>query len=1257
MRYLSYISSCILACFLFSCTEDLDVKPGIVTSNDDVLRIEFLLPEAEHVITRANDNNNERKINNLSIFVCDENNKILKRIDETTVLDKIQAGFDSDSRSYTYQLPLPSNFNYSKVYAVANTQVTASKDLLTELEKGEKFDLTTVSENLHDKEDAFLMSGELDTSNKTLSLTRVAAKITLKDESENEGFSLINWGIYNVAEKSYVMAPVKTDSPFYNTINENSQTITGVIDIPIPENKTIDDFTLFAPPTKTHIGLKVYTYVVLKASYQGKPYYYAVPLYNSEKKEDENYYYDIEPNHWYDMRIIKVVKEGSKSPKEAIDNHNDNQIWVEIHDHVPDVFSMVTDGIHELGVNRLISLKKTGDVLPTATLKVKCFAADVDRIDTSNLKDLTKSEIQLVPAAGSEWIDIKIEGEYPKVVVNEYTGGKIEDNDNPGLQIEYLISVDPNHSIYAEETGSLYVRWKGLEREVTVTYDPGISLNQVCKVTFSIDAKGESDNVTIKDYWTFIKGEGKKTTLQEEFGFGDQNTPILYGITSDVLTDNKQRTNGFHFPMPYGDNYNSTPWEYKYDIDFSPLEELVSKGEITGLTWNIVGDSFITKYVYFQPEEKGGKLTMVQVDPEDLYTYAGGTITFKVSFKESQSPTEVKLSLYHTGFFHYDGNDTYLPEGEKGFYYYEVIEIEENNHTYHWLDRNLGAKSNLMFVDDENGGLGASKARGRYYTVATYAEYADPTILKKLCPPGYHIPATGEWNDLRLSARFTSGNEAFNESSYTASYYETGNPKIGKLYFPRSRYYYDKDNKDLKVRDTPNNGDASVGYYWTVTAAPGMEKLDMGRWLRALYLNGEASTYLNTNIEESKMNVRCLAGNKPAEQDNNYISFNVHNATHVYLFDNETKSALYTFPGKALGSAMSSEQWQYFSCTTAYSLENLLVLFVKVGNDGKVTIYTRDGEKFDETYTFSTDLLNSKKAWEIHRGYYYDFCQSALDRLDPCYTLEKPDECDALGENNGGGGSGNGDGDNNKGGNETQRGSENQPGKNEIKLWEGTKTVNWDETDVEFDKWKFVPVGSKLRIYGTSNGDGMVGIRGKGWNNYLGTADGYFQYNGVNGYVEIELTQALLNDIINKGMMFTGANFTVTYITLILEGGEYLTPEKKSGKYDWSGWVELKDGSFDELSELYYDWTKAPNGGTLSMTLNIYWTDAFVRLTNGNNNRLSGFPQDRTFSSSGDNQVVTIEIPASSVTDLVNNGGLIIKCFNLGVRRVTFTPK
>lgn len=1238
---------------LSSCSDDLDIRHGIEEKEDGNLYISFVLPEAEHIITRAGEEDKEKTVNNLSVLVFDKSEILLRRFDVVTVLPSVQEALYA-SREYVYQLAVPVDLKSQKgdVYAVANTIVkteTGQKDLIEDFvvvdenNRDNSLNITKLqslisNENV-DAQGSFLMSGKLNDSTKELALVRTAAKLTLTEEEDLPDFSINGFSVYYVADNCFLNASSLPD-PFCNSIDSETQKIIGADKkVPAEWDDMNDRFEAFVNPTKTHEDLKVYTYVIIDAQYKGKKTYYAVPLSKKDKEEeDTEYYYDILPNHWYDMRVIRVEKEGYDNPETAIEYHNDNQIWVVIHDHAARVFSMVTDGIHELGVQRSVNIEKTegqeGEV--SSTFYVKCYAADTDLFDAGR-------EITITVTQGEDWIEV----DTAPLNVNNVSDMAESQNDNYGHQLEYTVRIKNAETIYTEQTGTILVEWKGLKREVTINFNPNYDISKVSKVKLTISDKDANHTYEISDYWTFVKGDGTINTR-------DGNAPRLFGIKPADLTGNKKRINGFHFPMPYG---KSEMWEYSYHVNFADADEFSGR-TINSISYKVEGDEFIKKYVTVSLNETA-KTAALSLNPsaKKLYTYAGGTVTFTVKYSEGsqEKSSDIKFSLYHTGFFHYEGDPingkVYCSEIDKGYYYYEVVEMANN----HWLDRNLGAKSNKMFIDDgTTEGLGYSASRGRYYNIASYQAFSDPEIILDMCPPGYHIPATAEWNVLRLASEFTTAEELFVDSSgssisMTTTFYNSEN---GKIYFPRAKYYNDTQDSGT-YQDGSNNGDSSVGYYWTVTPAPGMEKYEMGKWLRALYINGASSTYLNMQVLESKLNVRCVAGNSAPPQDNNYVSFNVHNVTHVYIFDKLTKSALTTFPGEPLGSADSSKKWQYFNITTSYSLDNLLVLFIKINDKGKLTLFTKDGDKFKDNLTFSENLLNEKYAWEVKRGYYYDFCETALDRADPIVTEEQPDECDYVDTEYGGGsGDGGGGGSSSGGGNEVGKGEWSQDIDPEGKIiWQGRQTVNWDKNEINFDKWINVPENSRIRIYGfptdPTKSSWQVSFRPKEWGAYDGKDDIYYTYYNVNGYVEIILTKDFLTNIINKGIMFTGIDFTVYYVTLILEGGEYVKPEPIKGDYDWGGWYQDQGGYWTVLGDGLYDWSSVTPGSTLTFyNLQIWYApEAWVKLyTTDNQTKVLG-----QYWANETNKNIVITLTKEIIDELAAGNGLYVKTNQFGM--------
>ena len=312
------------------------------------------------------------------------------------------------------------------------------------------------------------------------------------------------------------------------------------------------------------------------------------------------------------------------------------------------------------------------------------------------------------------------------------------------------------------------------------------------------------------------------------------------------------------------------------------------------------------------------------------------------------------------------------------------------------------------------------------------------------------------------------------------TYYVTDNEKIGNIYLQKSRFVNSPNVwlEHPKYTALYNNGDAGAGYYWSVTEAPAMEKEQMGNWVRALYLNGSASAYVNASVTDHRMPVRCKAGTKDeaTEAIDYYISLNVHNVTHIFLFDPDSETPLYKFPGRAVGSTDSSIKWQNFYCTTTVDPATLRVIFVKLEEDGKVRIFTRDRDYFKSTTSYNNNFLsNPDNYWTVDNGYYYDFCEQAFERPLGNVTLNKPNNPDCV-TNPDSGGSGGGGG----GSEEKYEGEFTWTGAIGV---DGNWNGNCDElTNGKYD-WSKVPENSTLTVWGeawwsnitirfsTSNGD------------------------------------------------------------------------------------------------------------------------------------------------------------------------------------------
>ncbi|MCH5231291.1 MAG: hypothetical protein J1F43_05785, partial [Muribaculaceae bacterium] len=875
-----------------------------------------------------------------------------------------------------------------------------------------------------------------------------------------------------------------------------------------------------------------------------------------------------------------------------------------IHDHALEVLSMVTDGYNELGVSPIVHLTRQMDgenTLRRGTLTIKCYAPD---------KTVSFDEIQI--EYDNEWFSID-KGPHIPVDINYGDGESenIKDDPNPdydkdeqkGQQFDFVITIKDEKRLYEDMSWDMVVTWNGLKRNVKVSYEAAFLLPEVCSVTLTILNDNEEEDDVISDYWAFITGAGD-TEVTKKAGSGVSK---LWGILPEDMMGNKKRTGGFHFPMPYG---NQKKWKYRYTVDFTKILNMenhdgsISNVEISGIT----GEEGFFNTNNLKLTQVTGKDNTYTLDftgtgiDETAYKYAGGVVTFLVTYNDGKT-SEITASLYHTGFFHYMDDTNYVPSEYKGYYYYEVVPMGDG----YWLDRNIGARSNKSFIDITNspteGNVDRSAAGLHYTIIKKTNDFALPDWDFRMVPPGYHVPNQTEWDALRLSRDFITSSVVYNNTTYMTTYYNCGG-KIGNIYLNKSRFYIENNvfEKSVKFSEVYNNGDAGAGYYWSVTEAPAMEKEQMGNWLRALYLNGSASSYTNASVADHRMPVRCKAGLDATKAEEHYVSLNVHNATHVLLFDIETRTPINTFPGKAVGTTDSSIKWQHFSYATTEDLSKLYMLFVKLELNGKVTIHRRNKDSFVSTTNYSKDFLSEEYAWRVENGAYYDFCEEGLNRPSNVLTgiTEAPDDCDTGSENSGG--------------NNGDSGTEQQHPDADLNDYTFTKQGD-EEIVIESNKhyfknydsncqhlahgnynWASLPVGSKIRIYVSlvkdmNDDDDQFSLQlfNGSWSmiqdiNQNMVKGNAHNVNGTKQYIyELEYTEALYNNLVNNnGLIMQGRHCVLLGVTVIKKAVELV-----KGSYTWTDEVSInwpqKGQGFINLTSDLYDWSSVTSGSTLTI--------------------------------------------------------------------------
>lgn len=697
------------------------------------------------------------------------------------------------------------------------------------------------------------------------------------------------------------------------------------------------------------------TFLIVKASFNNNDYYYRIDFNNESGR------LNLKANHWYEVIVGEINGTGFDTPDEAA-KHPSSGINATIYDHAPDVYDMISDGIRELGVTDIINYTGTPNaegIYSEKILTIKYYSAVAD-------------EMKKAPEVKSKdgWLAISD----PAISDGDGSG-------TPGKIATYRLRFKTTDALGSLK-GKITTFWRGLDRETVVNWTRAFNGNNVSEATLTIKNGSNSTDATINTYWDFLAGKG---TLGSKTG----DTPKLFGISSDKM-GGKTRNEGFHFPVMYGKK--GQEWSYEYNITMKLADE---EDFSWSLTFDSKCDNVIKNNVTISPESGNHKKGNSDVSfkltcPATAggYTYGTGKLILTITPTEQSQATSKRyeFGLYHTGFFHFDTGNHRTDSHETGYYYYEVlpITIETSSEIRYILDRNLGAKAAGMYIQKSDGtshiGAGAAwpfnceeESAGGYYKVAVYndkkyedpaifddEEYVNGTIQTRVSPPGYRVPQQDVWDALRNSSKFITRQLSANNISYFSSFYvstvkENGVSRNDTIYFPKSRY----------LDGTNQNGETNTGYYWTKTPAAGTEKDEIGKWLKSLQINGSSSTYINGNITDYSMSLRCV-NDITDEKSVKVTAFNVNGATHVFLYSGNISDGKYmsTWPGIPIGnhSTMETGWFNFVYESTSYSADDLKVIFNFVESTGEIKTISKN-QKSSLKEAEGWDATEFKNKW------------------------------------------------------------------------------------------------------------------------------------------------------------------------------------------------------------------------------------------------------------------------------------------------------
>ena len=476
--------------------------------------------------------------------------------------------------------------------------------------------------------------------------------------------------------------------------------------------------------------------IIIQAKYNNEVGFYKVGLY---KDAATNSQYALLRNHNYTITVTKVNDYGFKTLDEAIKAQPENRIEAEVVDDNPVIYNMIACKDYELGVCDDQSVKATATEV-TITL--------VTTLSSATSADGKLYGVGINTADADSWI--KGPTQQGEGIPTPESGSL----SSSGKKYLLKFTLDQN-THETPRTGTVTISSGDLKLDVKITQggfdfmrdDPNRKVIMY-----------EDNNVYQKDYFNWLdKVKGIKP---------EQMQGVL-------------RNNGLHFTV--GKN------AYSYKI---PKK---------------TGDVLTDNDGHFTVSADGDYWKVTLNDNHDNnYDLWKGTFTIK-----NAAGINITYTVYHTGIFHEITDDMAskyeLAEGGddnlkvKGMFYYGVVKVEGNAHTYIMLDRNLGAIDNSPYVPDVNELKDHKGAIGGYFKISENKNYSDAkqgNLSSELSPKGFEIPDKSVFEDLVAKGTL---NTEIRTTSLGESYYCTSmntiNSELQTIYLPYGGYLEGESHK------------------------------------------------------------------------------------------------------------------------------------------------------------------------------------------------------------------------------------------------------------------------------------------------------------------------------------------------------------------------------------------------------------------------------------------------------------------------------
>lgn len=481
--------------------------------------------------------------------------------------------------------------------------------------------------------------------------------------------------------------------------------------------------------------------IIIQAIYNDKVGFYKVGLYN---KDDKSYEYALLRNHNYTITVTKVNDYGFKTLDEAIKAKPENRIEAEIVDDNPAITNMIACKDYELGVSDDQSVNATATEAKITLVTTLSSATSAD----GKLYGVS------INPAGS-WIT------FDKDDVTETKLPESESKSSPGMKYVLTFTLDKNDKSEDPREGTVTITSGDLKLDVKIT-QAGFDFMRDDTDRKVIMLKNDSEYKS--DYFAWLDTDVK-------------------GIRPDQM-QGAVRNNGLHFTV--GKN------AYSYKIPKKTGDKL--PGDVP--TYN---DGNFT----VSPDGDYWKVTLND-NRDNNYDLWKGTFTIT-----NADDINITYTVYHTGIFHEitddmaskyelaeDGDDNLKV---KGMFYYGVVKVEGEDHTYIMLDRNLGATDNSPYIPDVNELKDHKGAIGGYFKISEDKNKSDVkqgNLSSTLSPEGFEIPEKSVFEDLiakgtlKTEIRHTALGE-----SYYCTFMNTTSSELKTIYLPYGGYLEGESHK------------------------------------------------------------------------------------------------------------------------------------------------------------------------------------------------------------------------------------------------------------------------------------------------------------------------------------------------------------------------------------------------------------------------------------------------------------------------------